>query len=299
MWCRMTMRKPNFFILGAPKCGTTSIASWLGGHPNVFISAVKEPHFFNTDDRQGISTLRAYENLFSAANHNHYAVGEASVWYLFSTEAVKNILQYQPGARFIVMVRNPIEMAPALHAEMMISGHENIRDFAAAWEHQERRRQGQWLPPFSWAHRRFLYGDVCKLGSQIERLLSAVPASRVLAIVLDEIISDPRQQYLRVLRFLQLEDDERSDFPIYNKARTMRYPNLTRAAFDLTQIKRRIGIKPGINLWRRVSKFNTIEAPRARLSPKMEFTLRDYFEGDIQLLGGLLGRNFEHWLKSP
>jgi hypothetical protein len=63
------LRKPNFFILGAPKCGTTSLAEWLGTHPNIFLSAVKEPHFFNTDDRRGVMTLATYEDLFRLARN--------------------------------------------------------------------------------------------------------------------------------------------------------------------------------------------------------------------------------------
>ena len=117
---------------------------------------MKEPHFFNTDDRRLISTLEAYEDLFRPASSGHCALGEASVWYLSSTEAVHNILAYQPNARFIVMVRNPVEMAPALHAEMLITGHENVHDFSTAWRYQEERRQGRQLPPLSWARRRFL-----------------------------------------------------------------------------------------------------------------------------------------------
>jgi hypothetical protein len=229
------------------------------------MSAVKEPHFFNTDDRRFISTLEAYENLFRGASRSHWAVGEASVWYLSSTEAVRNILEYQPDARFIVMVRNPVEMAPALHAEMLVSGHENVHDFSAAWHYQEERRQGRQLPPLSWARRRFLYGDVCKLGAQLQRLLLTVPASRVLAIVLDDIAADPRGEYLRVLRFLGLKDDGRLDFAIYNKAKKLRWPSLTRVTFDMIQIKGRIGVNLGLNLWNRVFKLNTIEAPRAQL----------------------------------
>lgn len=62
----------------------------------------------------------------------------------------------------------------------------------------------------------------CKLGAQLEQLLSTVPAGRVLAIVLDDIIADPRGEYLGVLRFLGLKDDGRLDFAIYNKAKKIR-----------------------------------------------------------------------------
>ncbi len=98
--------RPNFFILGAPKCGTTSIAAWLGQHPAIFIPAMKEPNFFNTDINQppiyGVETLDEYEALFAPATTAHHAIGEASVFYLTSAVAVANILRYQPAARFIV-----------------------------------------------------------------------------------------------------------------------------------------------------------------------------------------------------
>ena len=113
---KKVLRKPNFFILGAPKCGTTSLAAWLGEHPNIFVSSEKEPNFFNTEDKRGITnTLEQYEDLFREAGTEHVAVGEATVWYLSSPEAIDRILKYNSDARFIVMVRNPLEMAPALH----------------------------------------------------------------------------------------------------------------------------------------------------------------------------------------
>src|SRR5271154_5759385 len=108
--------RPNFFIIGGPKCGTTSLVSWLGQHPDIFIPREKELNFFNSDDYRIITSLDDYEDCFAMAK-DKLAIGEATVWYLYSDEAVPNILQYQPDARFIVMFRNPMEMAPALHME--------------------------------------------------------------------------------------------------------------------------------------------------------------------------------------
>lgn len=101
------------------------------------------------------------------------------------------------------MVRNPLEMAPALHAEMVFAGLENVHDFREAWCLQEMRRRGRQLPAFSsWARRRLLYGEVCLLGAQLERLLSLVPSHRVLTLVVDDVRADPQTTYLRVLNFL-------------------------------------------------------------------------------------------------
>jgi Sulfotransferase family len=206
--------------------------SWLSdGHPHIFMCPVKEPHYFNTDDKRGVQTSNEYHRLFQAASNEHRAIGEASVWYLSSATAVENILEYRPDAKFIVMLRSPVEMAQALHAEMVLSGHENLADFGLAWDLQEQRRNGRHLPPLTWARRRLLYGDICSLGAQLERLLAKVPQERVLSILLEDLSVRPREEYRRVLEFLGLGDDGRTSFPVMNRARSVRWPALTRAAF--------------------------------------------------------------------
>jgi hypothetical protein len=87
------MRLPNFFIIGAAKCSTTSLAEWLRHHPKIYISALKEPQFFSKDINT-LSTIRTwahYYRLFQGASPKHLAIGEASVTYLFSKVAVPAI----------------------------------------------------------------------------------------------------------------------------------------------------------------------------------------------------------------
>lgn len=285
------LRKPNFFVIGAPKCGTTSLSVWLREHPNIFMSRMKEPHFFNADDRQGISALERYEALFSDVTEEHMAVGEASVWYLSSAEAVPAILRYQPEAKFIVMVRNPIEMAPALHGEMLLSGLEYAQRFSTAWNLQDKRRKGRRIPVFYHAHRRkFLYGDVCSIGMQLERLLNIVSPHRVLTVVLDDIRTDPRHEYLRVLRFLGVADDGRLKFSLHNPSTAFRCPALQQVVYPILHLKDRLGVR-GLGLWTDVEKLMRTERPREPLTPEMTAVLREYFRKDIELLGQLLGRD--------
>jgi len=289
-------RRPDFFILGAPKCGTTSLAAWLREHPAIFLPAIKEPHFFNTDDRRGVATLDGYEDLFGEADETCLSVGEASVWYLSSADAVRNILAYRADARFIVMLRNPVEMAPALHAEMVLTGHENIRDFRAAWELRDERRRGRHLPPLVWARRRLDYGEICSHGAQIERLFSLVDPRQVLVVVLDDVVVDARREYRRILRFLGVHDDDRAVFPIHNRARIARSPRLTRLLFVLTQLKARLGIKRGLGLWGRIANLNVIESPRDDLSEETRILLRKYFALDVERLSRLIDRDCRSWV---
>jgi hypothetical protein len=90
-----TVKRPNFFIVGAPKCGTTSLSEYLRSHPNVFMSSPKEPHFFATDlyprNPEGIDSVAAYLQLFTDARDQHQVVGEASASYMFSDAAIPAI----------------------------------------------------------------------------------------------------------------------------------------------------------------------------------------------------------------
>ena len=296
------MKKPNFFILGAPKCGTTSLATWLSEHPNIFISPVKEPHFFNTDGLRRITNVKEYEKLFSDASSEHIAIGEASTHYLYSKEAVPNILKYQPDAKFIVCIRNPIEMAPSLHAERVFTGFETIKDFEKAWKLQAQRKLGKFIPKTAKKDpERLQYGPYCRLGEQLERLYKIVPTERILVLVLDDMAADPRSEYLKVLSFLGVPDDGRMDFPVYNQRKAVRsvfLASLIRMMSNISSdIKHFLGFERefGIVSWMR-NRINKKVAGKQSLSPEMKRELYRYFKDDIHLLEKLLGRDFSSWL---
>jgi len=100
--------KPNFFIVGAPKCGTTSMTEYLKQHPDIFIPEEKEPHYFGSDlEYPRITKTEAqYLRLFSEAQDER-RLGEASVWYLFSQRAAQEIYEFNPLSRIIIMLRTP------------------------------------------------------------------------------------------------------------------------------------------------------------------------------------------------
>jgi hypothetical protein len=289
------MKRPNFFVLGAPRCGTTSLAAWLAEHPQIYMSPEKEPHFFNSDHRRYRTSLAAYERLFEQASDPHTAVGEASVWYLYSTAAVPNILEYNPAAKFIVMVRNPVDMAYSLHDELFFTRHDDIADFATAWKLQEARQAGSRLPALAWERKFLQYGEACRLGAQLSRLYERVPRDRVKVIVIDDLREDSRAVYVAVLQFLGVQDDHRTDFTAHNQAKERRWASLLyieRLAMTMKQIA---GIEGGLGLWRRVESWNKTERKRVPLAPALRLELQRYFEADIRKLEMLIGRDLNHW----
>lgn len=294
------IKGPNFFILGAPKCGTTSLAAWLSEHPRVYMSPVKEPHFFATDLRSVYKPrdLSSYLDLFSDADRFQVAVGEASTGYLYSRTAVPNILQSIADPRFIVMLRRPIEMAPALHSERLYWRQEHITDFSEAWQLQDLRSRGEGVTPLCRDPRLLLYGPICCLGEQLERLYRQVTRERVCVVILDDVKESPRREYLRVLNFLGVPDDGRMSFPVYNRAKERRFGRVATLIQVLGRVRSYLSGPRyrGFGLLNRMSRWNTRPTQESAIGPDMECELKRYFATDVAKLGQLLGRDLSHWL---
>lgn len=288
-------RFPDFFIIGAPKCGTTSLASWLSEHPAVFMCRPKEPHFFSSDIRSlgAIGGMEEYLGLFAAAEKKHIAVGEASTTYLRSQLAVPRILEKVPHARFIVCLRKPSEMVASVHAQLFRGGRESEKDLAAAWASQARQR-GQ---KGDIELRGPQYADICRLGAQVERLLSYVPATRVAFVFLDDLARAPRETYLQVLAFLGLPGDDRQMFGTENGRVLPRSWALNRALLAATMLKNRLGIRQSFGLGSALAKLSVRRTDPAEriMSQSLRREIATYFHGDIDLLGRLVGRDLSNW----
>ena len=295
------MQKPNFFIVGAPKCGTTSLAHWLSQHPQVFFCPHKEPHHFNTDEVGTYVSREAYESLFEQASHRHLAIGEASTWYLHSDAAIPNIEQYNPSARYIVCLRNPIEMAPSLHEQKVFMGYEHVKDFATAWGLRHERSQGRGTLPLCRNPVHLDYGTACKIGAQLKRLFERVDRPRVLTILMDDLKRAPQTEYQRVLDFLGLNHDGRTDFTAENPAKVRRFPLVNTIMQYLVAAKEKLGIKKSLGLLGPLEKRNIIFRAREGISPEISAELEKFFADDIQLLSELLQRDLSSWLtpKTP
>ncbi|MCG5525277.1 sulfotransferase [Ectothiorhodospira haloalkaliphila] len=281
------MRQPNFFILGAPKCGTTSLARWLADHPQVYMSPVKEPHYYSTDlANRTIRSQKRYEALFRAARYEHRAIGEASTWYLFSKDAIPAIENAHPEARYIVMTRDPVGMAHSLYHHNCRVLHEDQPTFEAAWCLQADRAVGQSLPRFCTEPSFLQYKAACSLGSLLDRLYAQVPDSRVLHVPLEWVRSDPAAQYRRILAFLGLDDDERKAFPVANEARGHRSPLAQR----ILRLGGRVRIALGFNRGLGLAKLNERARQKPILSREFQLELEQTFEEERSRLNRFIER---------
>ena len=123
--------------------------------------------------------------------------------YLYLPEAIERIRRINPAARFIALVRNPLTMLPSYHLRMRFLLQEDEPDFAKAWALQPARARGERVPKHCLDARLLLYGEVARLGAQVERLFAVAGPERSHVIVFDDLVADPLGVYRRALEFLQ------------------------------------------------------------------------------------------------
>lgn len=243
------MTSTRLFIIGAPKCGTTSLARWLMAHPEIHMSKIKEPHYYNVDMAyRNITSKEEYEMLFSGASRETKVLAEASTWYLYSDAAVPNILRDHPRAKLIVMTRDPVQMAISLYYHNRFKGHEPLDTIEAAWAAQERRALGEDLPHNCKEPGFLQYRAACALGDLLERLRDRVPEEQLLVLPLESLRADTQARYQEVLDFIGVADDGRVEFPVYNEASQQHSKLLSQIIQIGKTVKRWSGVKASTGL---------------------------------------------------
>jgi hypothetical protein len=299
------MVQPNFFIVGAPKCGTTALSAYLRSHPEIFLCWPKEPLFFCSDFPR-LSEVRSraeYLDLFSKAPEEAVAVGEASALYLYSDHALAAIREFDPRAKLIAMLRNPVDLAHAYHSQLLYALSEDVPDFERAWDLQDARRAGASIPERCLEPALLQYRSVAMLGAQVERLLSLFPRDQVKLILFDDFKDSSASVYADVLGFLGVEHDGRSEFPLVNENAEHRSELLSRVTQRPPQglmklaraIKRMLGLSR-LGVLDVLRNANARTTRRRALSPELRSRIAAGFSDDIRLLELLIHRDLGHWL---
>jgi hypothetical protein len=294
---------PDFFIVGAPKCGTTAMADYLGQHPEIGMCPRKETHVFATDlsERMGMRrgqrpmSRERFLDLFADLQEERLR-GEASVWHLYSATAANEIAAFQPQARIIVMLRSPVEMLPSLHSQFVFVGIEPEEDFGSALAlDAERERSG---PPAGFPPRS--YRSAVRYGEQLRRYLDVFGRERIHVIVYDEFRDDTRGAYREACRFLEVDPGFEPNLEIVNpnkrvRSRTFRRfvrrpPEWVRPAIHRVTsepMRRRAA--------RAMIRWNTSVGGRAPLAQSVRAELESEATREARELDELLGLDVSDW----
>jgi hypothetical protein len=301
------MRRPDFFIVGAPKSGTTAMYEYLREHPDLYLPERKELRYFGSDleirDRQPLSESDYLAHFAGAEGHQ--LVGTAYVWYLYSSLAAAEIKAFAPDARIIAMIRNPIDMLHALHGEHLSNGNEDIRDFTEALDAEPDRRAGRRIPAHAHLPAGLLYSTVPRYAEQLERYVAAFGRDRVHVIVFDDFAADTSAAYAATLRFIGVRDDVRpARFAVVNASKRTRSEALRHFLARPPELPRRIIRRtvPGRirrALYERTKALNVTRAARAPMPSATHERLRAVFADEVERLSIFLQRDLRHWCDVP
>jgi Sulfotransferase domain len=294
-----SINQPDFFIVGAPKCGTTALYTYLAGHPDIGMSRHKEPLFFASERgrQRGSVTLAHYLSMFDHATGKS-RIGEASTGYLASQRAPREILAFNRNAQIIVMVRNPVDVLHSLHSQRIFGGSEHILDFELAmktgatryWKHGPFRRE---------AVLGLDYRETTRFSEHIRRYIKVFGRERVHVIVFDDFARAPGVEYEKVLSFLGLPWDGRHQFGIVNanrRRRSQRGQDVLRQLSEKFRLLRRCFPDSCRRMRAAAERINLVYEPRRPMESGFRRELELEYAPEIRNLESLLDQNLSHWL---
>ena len=297
------MGRPNFFIVGAPKCGTTALHEYLKPHPEIFMSEHKEPHYFSTDlkgwrfDRFR-EHPKDYFALFDGVK-NEKRVGESSVWYLYSQCAAREIHNYDPKAQIIIMIREPAEMLYSLYQQIFFVRIENLTTFREALDAEADRKQGKRIPPNLFTNLEILfYRDVVRYTGQIQRYYDLFGREQVHIIVYDDFKADTQTAYRKTLEFLEVDPNFTTDLRVINankEFRNERIQNFLMQPPTWLMSVGKLALPVARPIYWRLRNLNTGHVKRAPIDPEFEQQIKREFRPEVERLSTLLNRDLTHW----
>ncbi len=288
-------RLPDFFLLGAAKCGTTSLHDYLRQHPELFLPYVKELNFFDADAERFAAGLDRYRAYFTDAGHRQ--AGEATPSYFRRTDVVparmRQLYESQPP-RFLLLLRDPVERAYSHYLHNVSEGREPLA-FAEAL----RAEQAQ--PASKWRAWKGYFADGV-YADTLATWFDAFPRERFLILLSCNLAANPDGVLRRIFRFLDVDPavtvDTGKRLNQTGERQSRRIGRLLAWVPDgLLETARgwipesiRLGIEQFI---RRRSTGS--ETDRPALDPVLERQLRRRYDPHVQRLASMIDRDLSAW----
>jgi hypothetical protein len=288
---------PDFFIAGAAKCGTTSLYVHLKKHPQVFLSEMKEPNFFTEAPAPEETLLRVarcatqaeYEHLYKSAG-GYKAVGDASPSYLWDSEAPQRIHQVCPGARIIIMLRDPVARAHSHYLDNVLHGIESAPTFSEALQRDNTQSKMSW---FASPH----YIEVGKYYEQVRRFLNVFGAGQVAVFLSDDLSRDAATLFSSIAAHIGIDNAQFQAIDVSQSHNSYRMPKF-KAAYQLAG---RLGLRTAVipsSVRRYLSNSFLFNRSKPLMDEQSRRFLQEIYDPDIVLLEDLLRRKMPELRKS-
>lgn len=290
---------PHFLIVGAPKCGTTALHHYLSQHPEVN-TAPKEIHFFGEDLNYTATrpTLEEYQSYFKSKGIN----GDASVWYLYSDSIFDELKELGIQPKIIIMLRNPVEIAYALHSQNIADANEDVLSFEDALSLENDRKKGNQLPKNVDPPRTVFYRDTAITSHRILKFQEAVGRENVWIGLQEDLKKDAAKLIYEIEIFLSLPHFNKYNFEKINVNKTVKNPQLNRLIKKSGDTKKALfRVIVPVKSWRKkmIDKLyfgNLQEEKRVPMSENTNQSLQAEFKNEVSKLCEITGRDLKHWL---
>lgn len=296
----------ELFIVGQPKSGTTAIASQLAQNPDICVSSIKEPNYFATDliresdEFHGkktadfvVRTPEQYQKLFDY-KQTARVYGEASTAYLYSKEAANNIHAYNPDAKIIIFLREPVSLMHSLHMQYVNEANEDEVDFEKALQKEGLRKEGKYIPSLVRCPSYLHYSERVKYTDQTERYFKLFPTDNILIFTQDEYQRDNEAVYRKIVKHLGLSDEFLPEFGRVHDSRAPRIPWLNKIARHRhvrSNFYKFLGARAYTAVQKNVEKILFTKQPRKSLSADLEGRLRHLHLPEVRRISDFLNRD--------
>lgn len=223
------MNKPNLFIVGLPKAGTTSLHNYLAQHPEIHMSSIKEPYFFCIDlyeeslnyHKKKIYKFRFTNNeinylkLFEGAS-TESIIGESTPVYIFSKVAPYQINKFNPESKILICLREPVSFLYSLHSQNVIDNYETEKDFYKALTMEKDRKDGRYIPEHVPYPSFLYYTEKIKYQKYISNFTRYFDINRIKILLFEDLVTNPQSFLIDVLEFLEIDANFYFDINKYN-----------------------------------------------------------------------------------
>lgn len=302
------MTMPNFLLIGAPKAGTSALYAYLSQHPQVYMSPVKEPHFFMLENekvnfqgpgdqdrfRHSVHQLKDYKNLFAGVA-DEIAIGEASTTYLGSEKASRRIKKYIPEAKLIAILRNPVDAAYASFLHLIRDGNESIADFSKALAAEPERTQNNWGLMWRYQQKGFYY-------EQLKRYFELFDRQQIKVFIYEEFERNPELIMEDMFTFVGADPSFNVNMTTkHNVSGMPKSQTLNKLLARKNPLKESIKLlvpsKMRSEIYSKVRTWNLSNFQKPKMSEEIRQQLTDSYRDDILKLQSLIQQDLSAWLK--
>lgn len=278
-------KTPNLFIVGHPRSGTSSLHAYLGQHPDIFMTAIKEPNYFALDFREASDRFHRKQLYFHYRTKERYfklyrqwrserVAGEASATNLCSKVSAREIHRFNPQAKIIMLFREPVDFLYSYHSATQFALGEHHKNFEKALEAEKNRRRGLDLskrvisPPW------LFYFEFVKYSEQLRRFQNYFDKDQIKIIIFDDFKANTPDVFRNILSFLGVNSDFSPTFEIVNPNKQISWPFLKKYTLDSPYFRKTLRLFFSDESYAGMKNFYKTKMVRHKPRPTLDEALR-------------------------